>query len=68
MSAQIQADRAAKARSVQQQNAAVRAIDDPVQLARAARIVRAALARRRLTVADLTNDEIAATIPDTVAA
>jgi hypothetical protein len=31
-----------------------RAVDDPAQLARAARIVRAALARRKLTVADLT--------------
>ena len=34
-------------------NAAERAVDDPVQLARAARIVRAALARQRLTLADL---------------
>lgn len=31
-----------------------RAVDDPAQLARAARIVRTALARQRLTLADLT--------------
>jgi hypothetical protein len=37
-----------------QQYAAERAIDDPVKLAKAARIVRAALARRRLTIEDLT--------------
>jgi len=36
------------------QLAAERAIDDPVKLGRAARIVRAALARNRLTVEDLT--------------
>lgn len=30
-----------------------RAVDDPVKLAKAARIVRVALARRKLTVADL---------------
>lgn len=35
------------------QYAAERAVDDPVKLARAARIVRAALARRALTLADL---------------
>jgi hypothetical protein len=34
--------------------AANRAVDDPAQLARAARIVRAALARQRLTLDDLT--------------
>jgi hypothetical protein len=34
-----------------------RAVNDPVQLARAARIVRAALARKKLTLADLTEDE-----------
>jgi hypothetical protein len=34
--------------------AAHRAVDDPAQLARAARIVRAALARRKLTLAELT--------------
>lgn len=33
---------------------AQRAIDDPVKLAHAARIVRAALARQRITLADLT--------------
>lgn len=35
---------------------AERAIDDPVKLARAARIIRIALARRRLTLADLDAD------------
>jgi hypothetical protein len=46
-------ERAAKARAQQQENAARRAIDDPVKLARAARIVRVALERQRLTVDDL---------------
>jgi hypothetical protein len=36
-----------------QRNAALRAIDDPRQLARAARIVRAALERKRLELADV---------------
>jgi hypothetical protein len=36
--------------------AALRAIDDPAKLAWAARIVRTALERRRLTVAELTQD------------
>lgn len=40
-----------------QRYAAERAIDDPVKLARAARIVRLALERNRLSVADLTGDE-----------
>lgn len=34
--------------------AALRALDDPAKLARAARIVRAALERQRLTIQDLT--------------
>ena len=34
-------------------NAANRAVDDPVALARAARIVRAALARQKITLADV---------------
>ncbi len=34
--------------------AAFRAVDDPVKLARAARIVRAALARKKISLADLT--------------
>lgn len=38
------------------QYAADRAIDDPAKLARAARIVRTALARQRLTLADITGD------------
>jgi hypothetical protein len=37
-----------------QRYAAERAIDDPAKLARAARIVRAALARKRLTLDELT--------------
>jgi hypothetical protein len=37
-------------------NAALRAVDDPATLARAARIVRAALARHALTPDDLTGD------------
>lgn len=45
--------RTAKARAAHLQRAANRAVDDDVQLARAARIVRAALARRVLTVDDL---------------
>jgi hypothetical protein len=36
-----------------QRYAAERAVDDPVKLARAARITRAALARQRLRLADL---------------
>jgi hypothetical protein len=43
-----------KARETWQRVAAHRAVDDPAALARAARIVRAALARRKLTYADLT--------------
>lgn len=38
--------------------AAVRAVDDPVTLARAARIVRAALERGRLTPNDLQGDVV----------
>ena len=37
-----------------QRNAAQRAIDDPVKLARAARIIRTALARQRITLDELT--------------
>jgi hypothetical protein len=43
-----------KARETWQRDSAHRAVDDPAALARAARIVRAALARRKLNVADLT--------------
>jgi hypothetical protein len=46
-------DRAATARAVRSQRSAERAVDDPRQLARAARIVRAALARKALEPADL---------------
>ena len=44
-------------------NAALRAVDDPAQLARAARIVRAALARRVLTPADLQGDIVKSSDP-----
>lgn len=44
---------AAKATAEHQRRAAIRAIDDPATLARAARIVRAAIERGRLTAADL---------------
>jgi hypothetical protein len=46
----------APARAAMLQNAAERAIDDPVKLARAARIVRIALARQLLTLDELTPD------------
>jgi hypothetical protein len=46
--------RTARGREKQLANAAHRAVDDPVVLARAARIVRAALARDRISLADLT--------------
>lgn len=48
-------DRAATAaaRSAKLHNSAERAVDDPIKLARAARIVRAALARQAITEADL---------------
>jgi hypothetical protein len=41
-------------------NAAERAVDDPAVLAKAARIVRAALARQRLTLTDLQGDVVKA--------
>lgn len=44
----------AKARSVWLTRTAHRAADNPAELARATRIVRAALARQRLTLAELT--------------
>lgn len=47
------ADVMAKARVERDRQVAIRAIDDPVKLAKAARIVRAALERNRLTLADL---------------
>lgn len=53
---EVRAARTAKARTTQMTNAAVRAVDDPAQLAKAARIVRAALARRVLTESDLRGD------------
>ncbi|MGH3521954.1 MAG: hypothetical protein ACRDU4_03780 [Mycobacterium sp.] len=43
-----------RATEAHQTHAAHRAVDDPAQLARAARIVRAALARKGLSLADLT--------------
>lgn len=42
-----------------QHHAALRALDDPAKLDRAARIVRLALARRRLAPADLGIDDAA---------
>jgi len=51
--------RTAPARNAALRNAALRATDDPATLARAARIVRAALERGRLSAADL-NGEIVA--------
>jgi hypothetical protein len=50
----IASNRTAAATEEHMRRAAIRALDDPAQLARAARIVRAALARQRLTLADLT--------------
>lgn len=47
------AARTAAARAAHLNQAAQRAIDDPVKLARAARIVRAAIERRRLRLADI---------------
>lgn len=43
----------AEARAEHLRRAAVRAIDDPVELAKAARIVRCALERKRLRLADV---------------
>jgi hypothetical protein len=43
-----------KARAIRLTQTAHRAVDDPLELARAARIVRAALARRKLTLDELT--------------
>jgi hypothetical protein len=48
----------APARAAQLRNAAHRAVDDPAQLHRAARIVRAALARQVLTEDDLRGDVV----------
>ena len=46
------------ARAQMMRNAADRAVDDPAQLARAARIVRRALARQRLTLADVQGEVV----------
>lgn len=46
------------ARAAHLRQAAERAVDDPVKLASAARIVRAALARQRLTEDDLHGDVV----------
>jgi hypothetical protein len=48
----------AAARAEHARRAANRAVDDPVKLARAARIVRAALARQVLTEDDLRGDVV----------
>ena len=47
----------AKARRKQYRAAAVRALDDPATIARAARITREALARKRITLADVAPDD-----------
>ena len=54
----IRRARTAPARESFLRNAALRAVDDPAQLAKAARIVRAALARRVLTPKDLQGDVV----------
>lgn len=46
----------AAARAARKRRAAERAAEDPIRLARAARIVRAALARQMLTPADLLDE------------
>jgi hypothetical protein len=48
----------AKARKIHLELSAHRAVDDPVELARAARIIRAAIARRILTEDDLRGDVV----------
>lgn len=53
MASRAQLRSAANALGSHVQKAADRAIDDPVALERAARIIRTALARNRLTLADL---------------
>lgn len=50
---EVRAARTRNARTTYMTNAAVRAVDDPATLAKAARIVRAALARQVLTEDDL---------------
>lgn len=50
--------RTAAARIEHMRRSAHRAVDDPATLARAARIVRAALARRALTTDDLQGDVV----------
>lgn len=49
----MQEPRTAAATEAVQQYAAERAIDDPAKLARAVRIVRTALAKNRITIAQL---------------
>jgi hypothetical protein len=46
-----------QARAEMERRSAARAIDDPRQLSRAARIVKCALERRRLELADVLPDE-----------
>jgi hypothetical protein len=50
---EVRKARTAAANEASRRAAALRALDDPVKLARAARIVRAALERGRLEVADV---------------
>lgn len=56
--------RTAKARATRLTQTAHRAVDDPATLARAARIIRAALARQALTLYDLTPLPLAASDGD----
>ena len=57
-----------KAQAAVLRNAAERAVDDPATLARAARIVRAALARRVLTPEDLLDDVVSSEAEQDVSA
>ncbi|WP_030443145.1 hypothetical protein [Actinoplanes subtropicus] len=52
----LQRTNTAAATEARKRKTAVRAIDDPAKLARAARIVRAALASDRITIDELTTD------------
>jgi hypothetical protein len=59
--AEERAARTEAARQAAMRNSAVRALDDPVKLARAARIVRTALERQRLELADVVPEDTADT-------
>jgi len=59
VAADVAVPRTAAATEAHAEYAAARAVDDPRQLARAARIVRTALARKALSPADILPDEAA---------